>query len=363
MFDGFIVFVMTLEICLKLIPDLDGGGAMKSFSVIRLLRIARLARVVRLLGQFKTLWLLVQGLLASGRTLLWTVIVIGVVVYIFSILGMELIAVDPDLDLSMPKNANYNDFVGNNFDGLWETMLTIFLLGVTMDNIGQTWKSLILVKPWLFGYFLLLFLVVSLALLNLVMALMVETAMAQAADDLENQKQLEIDRKKEKLTALVTLFRELDVDGSGNVDKDEIMGGSPEVLEKMGELIGQDDPDEIVRIFEMLDYDNSGELTITEFCSGLMQLISGLPLELNCLLKQCKDIRMCVEKKGGPKLSPLADAVEKKNREKAGARQCTNCYNTLAADAKFCRQCGQKCAPKRQTSKDAIRKEISGDKI
>ena len=68
-----------------------------------------------------------------------------------------------------------------------------------------------------------------------------------AADDSDKNEQ-ELQAKRDTLEELATVFGRLDKDGSGNVDKEELEGGPPEVYRAMCKVIGKDDPAEIIRI-------------------------------------------------------------------------------------------------------------------
>ena len=138
----------------------------------------------------------------------------------------------------------------------------IFLLWLAMDEIGVIYRGLVLERTTLFFYFVVLFMVASIALLNLTMTLMVEEQIQMAAADDSDKKEKELQAKRDTLDELATVFRQLDKDGSGNINKEELEGGPPEVYRAMCKVIGKDDPADIVRIFEMLDYDNRRELTL-----------------------------------------------------------------------------------------------------
>jgi len=286
-FDALLLTTMYIDTIVTMVGSTD---ATSMLNVFRLFRIARLARVLRPLGEsFKTLWMFVQGLFGSVQTLSWIFVVIGIILYIFAVLGMEVVQFDPN------ASAEYNDVVDVYFGDLWKTMLTMVLLGLCLDDIGVIYRSLLLEKPILVLYFMALLMVVSIATLNMCLTLMVESSLAQAASDELAQKAAELEQKRQTLEELAKAFRQLDADGSGNVSREELHSCPPEVLDYMCKVIGNDDPDEIINIFDMLDYNNSDELTIEEFCEGMNKIISGEPVELHCLLKQCKDIRMFVE--------------------------------------------------------------------
>merc|ERR1719379_2008398 len=100
--------------------------------------------------------------------------------------------------------------------------------------------------------------------------------MQQALDDREAQKAWENAKKKELVPKLQDLFYDMDSDGSGGLDLDEIKAAPPEVIDQLQQIGDMKDVEEL---FHMLDYDGSGELGIDEFCEGMMQAQSDKPLE------------------------------------------------------------------------------------
>ena len=62
-----------------------GGFEARAFFGIKIIRMLRLLRFVRLLRMFQDLWLIVQGLLASLRTLVWVIVLLLFIIYIFGV--------------------------------------------------------------------------------------------------------------------------------------------------------------------------------------------------------------------------------------------------------------------------------------
>ena len=107
--------------------------------LVRMPRLARLVRAARLVVQFRTLWLLVQGLWHSIMPMLWTFIIMVAVVYIFAVLGMELIR-------EAPEYGEAYDVAQVSFQNLQGAMLTLIQF-MTLDSIASIYKPLILSRP------------------------------------------------------------------------------------------------------------------------------------------------------------------------------------------------------------------------
>eukprot|EP00929_Paragymnodinium_shiwhaense_P054497 TRINITY_DN27319_c0_g1_i4.p1 TRINITY_DN27319_c0_g1~~TRINITY_DN27319_c0_g1_i4.p1 ORF type:complete len:811 (-),score=157.75 TRINITY_DN27319_c0_g1_i4:116-2548(-) len=283
-FDAFLVCCGILDQVFWAL-GLDGGGTfiLQKVMLVRLLRLARLARLVRLVVRFRVLWLLVQGLLHSINTLIWTFVIILILLYMFAVLALELIA--PDESMS----ERYNDIVEVYFGSLTAALLTLLQV-LTLDSIGGIYRPLILAKPWLFFYFMAFLLICSIALMNLITALMVESAMTQAQGDREANKAYTAMKRKQMIVELQRIFSSLDADESGMIDFEELMSADQEVLDHLQELVDSDDPAELKHVFRTLDYDRSGAVGINAFCEGLMRIQDGKPMEMTCIMRQCTDI-------------------------------------------------------------------------
>ena len=74
---------------------------------------------------------------------------------------------------------------------------------------------------------------------------------------------------------LLGIFYELDIDGNGELTKDELKQSleNPEIIEILAKNdIGED---ELAWLFDVLDKDNSETLSISEFVDGVMSLKSS----------------------------------------------------------------------------------------
>ncbi|CAK0874678.1 unnamed protein product [Prorocentrum cordatum] len=141
-----------------------GGGAaadvVDSVSMLKMLRLCRLAKTVRVLVQFRTLWMLVQGLMYAVLPMLWTAILMSVVIYVFAVVAMEtIIASDQDDDYST---------AARNYDTIGGSMLSLMQV-LTLDSAAAIYRPLIATRPWLIMYFLVFILLGPIALMNIVM--------------------------------------------------------------------------------------------------------------------------------------------------------------------------------------------------
>merc|ERR1712032_451997 len=197
----------------------------------------------------------------------------------FAVVGMEAI-------VNGSTEVEYTDVATVRFSSVWNAMLTLMQF-MLLDSAEAVWWPLVAHKPMLIFYFVCYFLIGPIALMNIVTAIMVESSLRTANEDLEARKAWEAMRRKALKPKLEYLFHLIDTDGSGEVDMKEIQEASEEVQEQLRQIV---DLDDLVEIFAMLDVDGSGGVSIDEFVDGIMLSQSDKPSELTLIIKQGKEI-------------------------------------------------------------------------
>lgn len=251
--------------------------------VFRILRLLRLLRALRLVAVFTTLWRLVQGLLYSCGTMLWTCTLVTATLYVFACCAVELITKDEILR----EDPDVKPIIEHNFRNIPVAMLSL-LQFVTCDSIHQIYWELVVKQPLFIFYFVPLLLIVAIALMNLVTAILVESSISTARVD-EQLEQVQRRRHMRSLYPdLKNAFRKIDKSGDGNVSLDEIKAAATDLPEAIRPFIKDKD---IVEIFELLDIDGSGEIGEREFVEGILQLtMSDIPIETFQMLRYLRNI-------------------------------------------------------------------------
>jgi voltage-gated sodium channel len=300
-FDFILVFmgVVSNYIVGPIIENFAAGNdsvkdSMAGLLVLRMLRLFRLARAVRLLVQFKTLWMLIRGLMGSAGTIAYTFGLILLILYIFSCMAMELIT----KKMRDSEDEVIQALVTNSFPNIPIAMLTL-LQFVSMDSIASIYHPLIVEDPVLLVFFLPFILVVSISLMNLVTAVIVEGAIEQGKQDREAQSRYKAARLKHLIPALKKLFKELDADGDETLTLKEIQNAPESVRQEFGDFMQADSLEEL---FEMVDVDDSGEVDIEEFCDGIAKVVNSdtapetirILKQLSVARKEMSDLRSSV---------------------------------------------------------------------
>jgi len=271
-------------------------GQFPSISILRIFRVMRLIRVIRAFSGARELWLMLHGLKAAMKAMLWACVLICVVLTIWSVVSVQsLHPVAKDIHLE----AGFNEECVRchvAFSSVTRAMVTWFLLVFC----GELWSDLavpILEKlPASALVFISAFITINLGMLNLILTVIVDRASEARADD-ENEKVLE--KKSEFNRAsnkLMKLCIEMDEDNSGELTLEELETGyekNPDFVATLRVMdVGKDD---IKTVFAILDEDKSGTVTYDEFVDQLHKMKSQESHTLLVFIKHyITDVRLKV---------------------------------------------------------------------
>jgi len=285
-FDLALVIMGTLyQWCLQFIIDPERGDFLQQVLVLRTLRLLRLLRALRLLPMLRVVWRLSFGLLTSTNAMLSTFALIMLMLYMFGCLGLEIITKND----SIREIPELEELVKNNFASLFGTMITLMQF-VTLDSVSSIYGPLVREFPGLLLYFLPVILVVSISLMNMVTAVLVEGALTQANNDRETQKYLAMRKITEARPIFQALFKQLDKDGDQTIELSELARLELADFPPLFRQVFQDFKFEsIMELFEILDCDVSGKIMEDEFVDGFLNLslaeFQQVPSELILILK------------------------------------------------------------------------------
>lgn len=267
--DFVLVFVGLLALVVAPVMSEAGEGAMEGIEkllIIRGLRLLRLVRALRMISYFKVMWRLVHSLLTAGSTLLSTTSLLALALFISGCIAVEIITKDKDLLLD-PETG---PIVERHFANLPTSILTLCQF-VTLDSIAAVYFPLMMARPLLFFFFVPLGLIISIGLMNLVTAVLVENCLENAAQEAEYERLQLKNKAKAALPAMIEIFKVLDKDHSGFISREEIEHVPLDILP--GKLLESISIPSMADLFELLDVDGTGSLTQAEFVEGLLNLV------------------------------------------------------------------------------------------
>lgn len=246
----------------------------RALTAMRALRLMRLMRVVRQVELFREVWLLLRGISDSMRTLFWTVFVIVLITYIFSVFGMVLISrLLSDLYEDAPEGETKTDLAACLLTvGTLDRFMYSLVIVLTVDGWNETVvKPITRFIPWAWVYFFSYLAVGVLVLMNLVTAILVETALSTSKSDEESQLQAKEKVKSTEIKKLNQLFVLMDVDGDGTLSWEEFKCAfdNPVIANKWKLL--DFEPEECKELFRLLDH-GDGMIPIEDFFDGLTRM-------------------------------------------------------------------------------------------
>eukprot|EP00927_Polykrikos_kofoidii_P027370 TRINITY_DN24105_c0_g1_i1.p1 TRINITY_DN24105_c0_g1~~TRINITY_DN24105_c0_g1_i1.p1 ORF type:complete len:602 (-),score=116.54 TRINITY_DN24105_c0_g1_i1:136-1941(-) len=207
-FDSVLVTLMVAETwVMTAVVMLMGGGAglrnAQLLRLLRLLRLSRLARMARILRSMPELMILIKGMAVACRSVFFTLILLFLIIYIFSIVFTQMSSDAPSLQ--------------GHFGEVSTSMYTLLLSGALLDNVG---KVAGLVGEQSFGLAFLFFffiLLASFTILNMLIGVLCEVVSAVAAVERE---EMTIGKVKNELQQIVEA---LDQNGDASISRDEFM--------------------------------------------------------------------------------------------------------------------------------------------
>lgn len=229
--------------------------------------------------------MLMLSFLASLSAVFWGVIMVIVMVTLWAILAVQLI-----------HPINYRIWVDRDcercphaFESVWQSALTLLQTVIAGDSWGNLALPILEAEPITLIYFAGVIVSVDLAMLNLILAVIVDSAQdARSVSDHERALQMEKDFNQ-ATQQLYRLCRRLDLDNSGKIDPSEFVRGFEQdqdfadCLKGMG-IGGRD----LEWVLSILDKDDSGDISPDEFVDQLYKLRTH---ETHQILSTLTDVR------------------------------------------------------------------------
>lgn len=285
--DFVIVWVAILD--MWIVPVL--GSRDSSLSFIKVFRLLRLLRILKLVHNVPELKMVIEGMIASMRSMVWIVLLLLAVMYILGILCVETIGREP-IDVYPGRSetvdqidANFVDSFNNYvyFGDLWRSLVTLFglvLLAEWSSIVRPVWET----QPWLISIFCMLIFITTFGIFNVIIGIVVERtnqAMEQVRMETEDAK---VRKRMLMVEEMANIAFHLDEDMDGVVSHSEMaaaeQNGHFQYLLKNVEL-----PHGFTfsELHQMFDHDGSNDLTKTEFVVGMLRLVECNPFQQACL--------------------------------------------------------------------------------
>lgn len=258
LFDSVVVIVSACDTAV--LHHLEGGSTVDLILVLRILRLVRLVRIFRLLRFFKELWLLVGGMFDAVRTLSWAWLLIFLMIYIPAIFATRMFG----------KPHEDDSFLVAQFGTLPRSMYTLFQV-MTGEGWADIARRVMKVEKWSWIFFLCFIFATTFALMHVVVAVIVQNTVEHASHCREEEKQSKAHREQTILAKILEVFEMADSDCDGEMSRLEFLQSlqNPTVLRHLHEI--NVDVRQAENLFDILDYDESGNLDLCEFVEGVLR--------------------------------------------------------------------------------------------
>jgi len=270
----------------------------KSLRLFRLVRVLRVARVFKALTSLRKL---IVSVCQSIKCLIWPVLLIFVMTYIYGLFFTQVVT-EHRQELSEEELEDQEE-LAEFFGGVGKSMLVLFQTISDGIHWGEVMKPLTeFVSPWLVGAFIVYIGFVLFAMMNVITAFFVESAMDAAA--LEDKDQI--------VKNLVAAFP-MDNDGhSRSITEAEFnaMLDSEYMREYLLALDLTPEDARELKLFRVLDHDNSGTIEPAEAIETCHRLVGNAKaLDLATLASSVRSEMMLATKHRGRMEALLQEVV------------------------------------------------------
>merc|ERR1719247_1731626 len=248
----------------------NGKGGLGFFATLmRIFRLLRILRIFRLFRMIKQLYMLASGFVEALQAAFWVSVLCGVGLYTCAIVFTRFIG-RAEMEEDHPDK-----FAVTKFGSVGTSMLTLFELmahpnlaiySPVWEQQGEGFKLV----------FIAFTIVGSWAMLSLLTGVIAEN-MLQKSQARKEEMSLEQEKKRRQFLERVgALFKKIDVNGDGDMSREEFDQALPAIIKLMEEEEVAVSTADLISVFETIDFDGSGSIDMDEFLNGMVYLSADL---------------------------------------------------------------------------------------
>lgn len=249
----------------------DSAENMTFIRIVRVLRIVRVFRIFRLMRFFRSLRILVFSVINTLKSLFWTMCLLAMILFLFGVLFTQAVL---QHTLAEPSGSG-SVVMLQYFQTLLISILTLFKTitgGVTWEEVLEPLSEL----HWVYSMLFVLYVAfMSFAVLNVVTGVFCEAAIAEAQDEKDEAVANELDQKSKLIRKLQSIFQHLDEDSSGTITIDEFESNMDDESLKAYFASMDLNVDEAWSLFKLLDADGSHIIDMDKFVNGCLRLVGN----------------------------------------------------------------------------------------
>jgi len=264
-FELLIILVSVLEVFVG--TEQGGGRAVPSIRILRMARLVRVLRIVRIMRHVRALRILIYSVINTIRSLLWTLVLMFVILYMFGLLFTQATTeylLDSDSEHIVNLEAAYGTLGLSIF-----TLFKAISGGVSWQETVQPLSQL---HPMWVVFYLFYFTFTYFAVLNVVTGVFCQTAIESAGQDQEMAAQAQLASKQFYIRQLESIFKQINTKGTGKITLPEFEQCMED--EQLKAYFASIDltVDEAFSLFKLLDGQSKHVLTVDAFVTGCLKL-------------------------------------------------------------------------------------------
>jgi voltage-gated sodium channel len=252
------------------------GRLLPSTGILRLFRLARILRAVHFVKLPKELHIMVHGFISASVAIVFGCALVFLMLTLWSVVAMAVLN-EPNHDAGIL--IHYQSLGCDWAPDAWISVMHSIFTFTQLLIMGETWECnaipLIERNPWTMILFMAVFFTVILGMTNLILAVIVEKALAAHNEAVADAAKARNREKKHAIKRFIGLCAGMDKDGSGSLTIQELSEGyrtnkqfrdTMDILDIAFE--------ELELFFSMMDADKSGDVSYEEFGNFLSKMMT-----------------------------------------------------------------------------------------
>mmetsp|Transcript_51246 Transcript_51246/g.119122 ORF Transcript_51246/g.119122 Transcript_51246/m.119122 type:complete len:539 (-) Transcript_51246:174-1790(-) len=272
-FDVLIIVIAIVDIWIISLMQGEPYGVhiMTIFRIVRLVRLVRLVKLVRLLHG---LYVILMAFWHAMQTMsfLLAIMLFGLMIYaIFAtnIIGRNTYLIEKGVQIK-------GDPIEKRFGSVYRSMYSLFEL-MTLEGWEDVARPIVEEQPFLFVFIVSFIMIFTFGMLNMIVALVIEKTLHHTRMMSEHALQAEREQMADELIRIQTLFSNgRQAVGTITYEEFETALQESDAVRKIFSAMGIELND-VRELYTVLDWDESGDLTVKEFLEGLRKLQEGVP--------------------------------------------------------------------------------------
>lgn len=282
LFDSIVVLTDMAELVLAFMGMDENQervlGNLGVMRILRVLRVLRALRIIRLIRFFKELRMMAKSVFKSAKTLLWSLLLLGIVVFCFGVyLTQNVTKHMKEMEgmedhMKMMYDEGIHRILKDNFGSLLAAMFCLYMAVTGGNSWGDIALALVHVD-WHLEVILSIYIFITMfSVLNIITGIFVDTYMSCAQNDTEEIIEHQLQSEDSTLLQIKHIFDAADKDNSGSITRQELKCHLDDWrvrahLRILGLEVNRAD-----FLFTMLDVDNQGQVGIEDFVTGCIRM-------------------------------------------------------------------------------------------